>query len=93
VYRKWSPVSRWSKSAVRQLSLVSQTEDYEYNKVVVGDSTDPNLIWFVLNVSLCRGITTSVDWFALPRGLPPPPLGDIMGPWYVGALVYLTYLT
>ena len=58
---------------MRQLSLVSQTEDYEYNKVVVGDSTDPNLIWFVLNVSLCRGITTSVDWFALPRGLPPSP--------------------
>ena len=40
----------WSRSAVRQLSLVSYTEDYEYNKIIVGDNTDPNLVWFVLNV-------------------------------------------
>lgn len=36
---------------MRQLSMVSHTEDYEYNKIVVGDNTDPNLIWFVVNVS------------------------------------------
>jgi len=51
VCRQWSPVSQWSKSAVRQLSLLAHTEDYEYNKVIVGDNTDPNLIWFVLSVS------------------------------------------
>ena len=50
-YRHWAPLSQWSKSAVRQLSMVSHTEDYEYNKIVVGDNTDPNLIWFILNVS------------------------------------------
>ena len=44
-------MSQWSKSSVRQLSLVSHTEDYDYNKIIVGDNTDPNLIWFVLNVS------------------------------------------
>jgi len=47
-------VAEWSKSVVRQLSLVSRTEDYEYDKIIVGDNTDPNLVWFVLNVSQPR---------------------------------------
>lgn len=50
IYRAWKALDQWSHEKFLELASCSRTENFGYNKVVVGNSLENSHLWFCVEV-------------------------------------------